>query len=177
MTKTARIQILTEIISALAVVITLIFLLVEIRQNTEQSKLNARAVEIAAYQDLISQIHDINSLFIENPDFSELLVRFNNGETLTESEENQISRYCWSLIRHGDMAYYQYERGAITEERLLAALGPLNEMRVIPQMRDVWDRRRDGLAEGYQNYIDHYFAEHDRSVAAKETKAAVDISE
>ena len=75
------------------------------------------------------------------------------------------------------MAYYQYERGAISEERLIAALGPLNEMKIMPPMREVWDRRRDTLAEGYRTYIDHLFADYDRELAARKNTPAGKNSE
>ena len=51
-----------EIISAAAVIITLIFLLIGIRQNPKQTKFNTHVVEMAVYQDLIVQISKLNTL-------------------------------------------------------------------------------------------------------------------
>ena len=164
MTKSDRIQVITEIVGALAVVITLIFLIVEIRQNTEQTRLNARAVEIAAYQDLISQILEVNKLNFEYPGYMILKKRQLAGEALTpdesaEVEERYASMY-WMLFRHGDMAYHQFENGIIDEERLLSSFGILGLEQ--EEIWEAWETRRLHFTESYRNYIDQLIAEEKR---------------
>ena len=90
MTKSAWIQILTEIISAAAVIITFIFLLFEIRQNTEQTALNAKAVEITTYQDLIFQILEKNKMIFQDSQFLILEVKESNGLKLTPEESLKL---------------------------------------------------------------------------------------
>jgi hypothetical protein len=90
MTKSACIQILTEITSAAAVIITFIFLLFEIHQNTEQTALNAKAVEITTYQDLIFQILEKNKMIFQDPQFLILEVKESNGLKLTPEESLKL---------------------------------------------------------------------------------------
>ncbi|MGK0240996.1 MAG: hypothetical protein ACI92G_004487 [Candidatus Pelagisphaera sp.] len=140
----------------------MIFLVIEIRQNTEQTALHGSAVQLAAYQDLISQIYRINEISINNPSFAKISIKHADGETLSGLEREQMAGFSWNLFRHGDMAYYQYEKGIIDEERLRTALNILsleNNVR-----RDAWKDRRNGFTESYRNYID--------AIVAKEEQAA-----
>ena len=166
MTKSARLQIITEIVGALAVVITLIFLIIEIQQNTEQTRLNARAVEIAAYQDLIAQIAHMNELEILDTQF-----QFSHRHEFSQEEWEEYRAAVnvnmdWLLFRHGDMAYYQYENGIIDEERLRSALRKIGLGR--PEKREAWKRRRNAFSEGYRHYMDEMVAEGDRRDAERQ---------
>jgi len=73
--RAERFRLWLEAISATAVIVTLGLVTLELRASTAQAALNTRALEVAAYQDLISQISDLSRISIENPDFVELRVR------------------------------------------------------------------------------------------------------
>ena len=53
-----------ETVSAAAVVLSLIFVAMEIRKGTEQVEQNTRALQIMAYQNLVGRIVDINAIGI-----------------------------------------------------------------------------------------------------------------
>jgi hypothetical protein len=55
-----------EFIGSIAVVATLIYLAIQVRQNSQQLQDNVSSLQIGAYQDLMSRITDINRLSIEN---------------------------------------------------------------------------------------------------------------
>jgi hypothetical protein len=59
------------------------------------------------------------------------------------------------LFRHGDMAYFMFERGAIDEERLRSAMGPLPVASDVA--REFWTANRDFFADGYRAYVDDLF--------------------
>jgi len=127
----------------------------ELRQSTEQAELNTRATEVAAYQDLIGQISELNRLQVESPEFAELQIRFFAGDTtLTVGELGQMRGFLWSLFRHGDMAFYQYERGVLGRERLESALSPLTARLRIPVMGPEWEARRASFTPAFQVLID-----------------------
>ena len=73
--KLKEIALVAEIISAFAVVAGLIFVGLEIRQSTDQAALNTRALEVAAYQDLIGQIIDINRDVINDAKLMDIIQR------------------------------------------------------------------------------------------------------
>ena len=124
--KLKKWALVAEIVGGAAVVLSLIFLGLEVRRGSEETVLNTQAMEVNAYQDLISQIMQINNAFLTSPQLAELWSRLENcREFNSEAEVVQINRYLVSVVRHGDMAYYQYEKGLIDGSRLNSALGIL----------------------------------------------------
>ena len=97
---------ISEIIGGIAVVVSLVFLILEIKHNTRESKLNTQAIEISVYNDLISNIMSINENIIEEGDFAEIVVKANSGEELSETEALRYGSQLMNLLRHGDVAYF-----------------------------------------------------------------------
>ncbi len=158
MNQTSKLRTWIEIVSAAGVMLGLGLVAWELRQNTDQAVLNTRAVEVAAYQDLIAQISELNRVVLENPDFADLQVRSFAGDTsLTPAEQNQMASFLWMLFRHGDMAYYQFEQGVLDLERLESVMSPLRDRLTLPGMHEEWAARRPSFAPGSQVYIDGLF--------------------
>jgi len=115
---------IAEIVSALAVVAGLIFVGLEIRQSTDQAALNTRAIEVAAYQDLIGQIIDINRDVINDAELMDIVHRgqANEIDPFDQIESGRYNRYIIIITRHADLACFQYKQGLISAERMAAAL-------------------------------------------------------
>ncbi|MDE0754529.1 MAG: hypothetical protein OSB26_07760 [Woeseiaceae bacterium] len=62
-----------------------------------------------------------------------------------------------TLFRHGDIAYFIYEKGAISEARLISMLGPLPM--TYEQGLIFWKQYKQLFVKPYQNYIDEKLAE------------------
>ena len=144
---------LLEGIGFLAIIASLVFVGIETRNSTQQAELNTRALEIAAYQDLIDNISELNALVVESPDVASFMYRiFTTDEPFTEEEQFVFTRAMFLRFRHGDMAYFQFERGAIDEERLRSVLRPINMGE--PRVQEFWARYKRNFVESYRNYID-----------------------
>jgi hypothetical protein len=146
-----RTSTILEIISASAVVISLVFVGFEIRNSSEQVEQNTQALQIAAYQDLIGRIVEINSISIAESMNVESLIAIDSP---TEEDLRKLSNFLWILFRHGDMAYFQYEKGAISEERLESAMGPILARLRYPQVAARWKTMRVSFVPAYRKYID-----------------------
>ena len=142
-----------EIISALAVVTSLVFVGFEIRNSTEQTEQNTRALQVSAYQDLINRIVDMNAIDIEDGTSIESLLRI---EAPTPEEAQKLSSRFWIIFRHGDMAYFQFESGSISEERMASAMAPLLDRLQYPQARKHWREVKLSFVPSFRNYIDNY---------------------
>jgi hypothetical protein len=115
-----------EFIGSIAVVVTLIYLAIQVRQNSQQIRDNVSSLQVSAYQDLMSRIADMNKLSIENPEWVEIVQKASrNPDELTDSELSRYFTYTIMLTRHADMAFMQYERGLLDRERFISSLGPL----------------------------------------------------
>jgi hypothetical protein len=143
-----------EIASAVAVILSLIFVGLEVRESARQTELNTQSLQVTAYQDVISQISTINLLNIEHPELAQHIQSVSSISELPDGTRGQVSNYYFLLARHGDLAYYQYELGMLTEERLESALGLLNFVMCDPYYREYWGGIRDAFVAGYRDFID-----------------------
>lgn len=146
-----------EVVGAVAVVVTLFYLTIQLRQNTAQVKHSGVATEIASYQDLIGRINDLNAIRISDPDLTDLILRGQvDPDALTENERVRYGTWVLSLLRHGDMAYFLYERGTIDRERAVATLGPLLPALDTDGFERVWERVKSGGAftPGYVEFLE-----------------------
>ena len=70
---------IAEIVSAVAVVTSLIYLAAQIRQNTNSLSMSIRSTELAAFERNVEAGNRIREIFILNPDVSELFARGKNS--------------------------------------------------------------------------------------------------
>ena len=66
---------IAEIVAALAVVISLIYLAIQIRQNTRQISLSLEASKLAAFEQNVDSGNRARELLITNPAVTELLIK------------------------------------------------------------------------------------------------------
>ena len=142
---------LLEVIGFVALVGSLYFLAIETRNSSASTKLNTQALEIAAYQELISNIADTNAMSIQNEETAEIMMQMRDW-TEFEVDTFRVESALFRQFRHGDIAYFMFERGAIDEERLLSTLRPLPLYRETG--RAFWERRKATFVRGYQSYVD-----------------------
>ena len=72
---------IAEIVGAVAVVASLIYLAVQIRQNTHGLSMSLRSTELAAFERNVEAGNRIREIFILNPDVSELFARGKSSYT------------------------------------------------------------------------------------------------
>ena len=136
----------------IGVIAGIIFLGIEINQNTT-------SIEVGAYQELTAQISRINELAINNPRPWMLATGDRRLSELTPEEQEVASSMALLALRHGDMAFYQYERGMLSDQRLESALAVLTNNLCAPNVREVWSTLQGAFVPTYRNYIDARISE------------------
>ncbi len=86
---------LAEIIGAVAVVASLIYLAVQIRQNTHELSMSLKSMELAAFERNVDSGIRIRELFILNPEILELYAR--GGEYYADMDEGDKLRFDMAL--------------------------------------------------------------------------------
>ena len=147
---------IAEVIGGLAVVVSLGVVAFELNQSTEQQELNTSALEIAAYQELINSIIEINTLSITVPELRQaVLISQDDLGSVSENDRRILDNHYMNVIRHGDMAYFQFQRGIIDESRLNSALAILLSMlRNNPIAVERWERAKGALEPAYVEYVE-----------------------
>jgi hypothetical protein len=122
-----------EILSSIAVLATLVFLVFELRQNTD-------AIRASTYQEMNAVISQVNGIFLENPEVSEFVARTASGQgELDPHDAIRLRAFISSQYRHADNVYFQYQIGTISKRQMKSLLHPivLNFQRR-GRLRDEW---------------------------------------
>ena len=135
------------ILANVGVLAGIVFLGIEINQNTT-------SIEVGAYQELTAQISRINELGIENPGSWLSLTGNRKLSELSPEEQERVSSMFLLVVRHGDLAFYQYERGMISEERLESALAVMTNNLCTPNFRELWSTYNLAFVPSYRSYVE-----------------------
>ncbi len=102
---------LGEFVSGLAVVISLLYLAVQIRQNT-------RSLRAGAHQSITSHIAELNRTIVENAEVARLMeVGLRDLMALSPEDRRRFNAYNSARFRHYDNLYYQYRAGTLEESQ------------------------------------------------------------
>lgn len=142
---------LLEGIGILAIIGSLIFVGMETRDSSRQTELNTRAVEIAAYQQLMSNIAAVNAQSITSEEVAGIFAAMRE-QPESDIASRRISSAFFQYLRHGDTAFFMYERGVIDEARLQSSLRPLPL--ATKTGLSFWEENKFNFVPAYQDYID-----------------------
>ena len=137
-----------ELIGAVTVFLTLLYLAIQIRQNSQ-------AVKNTAAQALLSELNGCLRLGSSNPDTARAVIL---GQTLFDelSEEGRAQFITWifAWMRTIELAYFQYVQGYIDEEIWEGQVAHLQQITHAPAVKKWWSHRRHFFSTRFQNYID-----------------------
>ena len=117
-----------QLISSAAVLVTLVYLAIETRQNTAATRSNARQTQSTMDQTSLWNILNHADLF-EN---------ITNGEPLTATDQSRVTFMWLASIRIREHEWRQYEEGALDEATWLAYRKPLSYLLGTERTRRWW---------------------------------------
>ena len=153
------------LLANLAVLVGIGVLIIEINQNTQ-------AIRLSSYQELTGQILEMNHLSLENDYVRDTINKLefytpaclrtlDDGFYLAEEDEPFFNAYFFILLRHADMAYFQYESGTISFERLISSIAPITNVLNIGYVQERWNQVKRSFVSEFQVFIDEQIVEID----------------
>lgn len=135
---------LSEIIGAIAVVISLVYLAVQIRQNTAQIRESSQVSRLLLQENFVSGQEQLIRSFIEN---EEMFRVWRLGSTTTD-ELSGDDRERFGLLLYGQMYRYHvmYQAGEIEPLEHKRCLIQIDRFAAMPAFRSWWSRQRSGFA-------------------------------
>lgn len=138
-----------ELIGASAVVVTLIYLSSQLRQNT-------KALRSSTWQAIQSSEHAFDMHLNQDSELLDIVFRGNKGREFLKSEVEEF-RYQIAQKQLLDMfhnLHYQYELGMIDEQWWQSWVLQFREAFMWPGFRDVVEARRQFLRPTFQTIVD-----------------------
>ena len=82
-------------------------------------------------------------------------------------QRRQARSLLYMRIRHADMAFYQFERGMLSEDRLNSALRPVLSDMDKPIFRTFWEEVGPLQIPAFRDYLNQRIAEQGRLVSRR----------
>lgn len=160
----AAIGALSEVIAAVAVVVSLIYLATQVRQATKIARATTRNAIAESAQALSQDV-------IDNADMAEIFVKHLNGEQLDAVEMLRMQGRCYRDMRHWENIYYQVREGLLTADEWSGFQKNLAALFEIEAYRDYWDSEANLYSDAFREQIDSLLQE------TSEIKAGVKFAE
>jgi len=145
---------LGEFISGLAVVVTLVYLAIQIRHNT-------RAVRSSMHQDMVESTLRIAESVSDNADIAGIVLKAEEGyDDLTEEELIRFEAYAERVFSNFESVFYSY-RNSMLEEDLWESWESsylVDISRV--SMRRFWHEERPLHLRDYMDFIEQHYRTH-----------------
>jgi len=116
-----------EILSSVAILITLVYLVVEIQQNAEATRADTRQAMLASEQQWLE-------LFIDSPELSLLMLK----PDMSDEERIRLSYLLLTFVRIRESNWLQYENGTLDDVTWQAYRLTLISQLSAPQARIWW---------------------------------------
>ena len=122
-----------EFFGAIAVVATLIYLAVQIRQNT-------RVARIATLQQWVTTVGTVNTAISQSGDLSRIYrAGVEDPKSLEPHERTQFNTYLFQLFNTYESLFFQAEQGAIDQIFFEAKMETMRANLANPGVRGWWD--------------------------------------
>jgi len=156
---------IAEVVSAAAVVITLLILVFEIRGNTDAMRATAAAASrdsLASSSDLILGFDDKTmKLMVDSTAPAATLKKLSAGERI------RIKSMERSFFRRAEAQYFRYQMGLLDHEAWRTVRSRVVRNLRAPLWREIWDLENASVyTESFVNEIESNLALHDNATGA-----------
>jgi hypothetical protein len=137
-----------EIIGALGVIISLAYLAMQIRKNTE-------AERTSTYQSIVSDFGALNNTMASTPELSYLFVQaMEDYHQLSSDEKARISQLFFQSFRYFENMYYQQQKGYLDKEVWTGWKRLMLTYYSRPGFQTWWKHRRDVYSEPFAIFLE-----------------------
>jgi len=126
---------IAELVSAIAVIISLLYVGIQVKENTNE-------IRAANRQQLVSRTHTATQLVAANPELAGIFTKIAEGTTLSAREHVQFDYFVYGMLKDMEEGFLLYREGRLDEEYWQTRVAiTLNYLAQTPA-RDVYRRRK-----------------------------------
>ena len=139
---------LGEFVAAIATLATLVYLAVQIRQNT-------LAVRAGSHQAVSDSFIAVNSWVARDPSLARIYrVGIDNLDDLSEDERVQFGFMLLSVFRVYETTYYQDRVGTAEEQLFLSVERDIGVVLANAGVRQWWEETPFGISQEFRDYVE-----------------------
>ena len=137
---------IAEVIGVIAVVVSLVYLSVQIRQNTKMAKAATR-------QAIAESTEKLGDDLINNSDMAEIFVKHMSGGELNSVENLRLQARCYRDLQHWENIHYQFNEGLVSQDQWLGFRKNLATLLAIDAYREYWEHEASHYSDAFQEEI------------------------
>ena len=107
---------IAEIVSAVAVVVTLIYLAIQIKHSKESLDANTKAIRGQAISDITRNVHDQMHMLIQGHDIAGMFERFVADETLDQRDAFLLDSVLTAVFVARQNEFFQWKQGLLDDD-------------------------------------------------------------
>ena len=142
-----------EILGAIAVLVTLIYLARQIRHNTEETRaarVEGTLKDQAKYNQMLAQDSDLARIY---------WTAVEDVDQLTDAEKNRWIHTCSVVLRNSEIAYFHYRQGHLPEPIHLSRERWIRRFMGTSGFRWWWEQYADVLDPEFVAYVEETLAD------------------
>ena len=143
---------MAEALGALGVILSLLYLSSQIRQNTKMSRAATRQALADGAQSLATDV-------VEHDDMARIMVDALEGREVLPHERFRIQARCLRDLRFWDNAYYQFQEGLLSETEWEGFRINLMLILQFPEYRDYWENFQLMFSEPFREELNALLAD------------------
>lgn len=150
-----QIYLVSEIFAAAAVVISLVFVGLQLRHNTEQLRISTAAGYYDIYRD--------HNLCVTNPEFAGVFLRgFDDFESLNENERTRLFAFYAVITRGYQTLHYQASKKIFDGDLWENTQNHLADLLLSEGHQQYWATRRHHFNPSFQTFVHEIIANRDK---------------
>jgi len=137
-----------EFISSIGVIVSLIYLAVQIRKNTDTER-------TSTYQSVVSDFGSLNQTMSSSAELSSLYVKgMENFNDLAADEKARISQLFFATFHYFENMFYQYRKGYLETDVWRGWERLMLTYYARPGFQSWWSVRRDVFSDSFGEFLD-----------------------
>ena len=139
---------LGEAVGGIAVLVSLIYLALQIRQNT-------RAIRASAYQQIVDSFSTISLEISKDPSLTEIFIRAQDGLAgFDDVERRRLELLMISFWRRAENLFFQSQQGTVLDEDWAGVRESLAIILQSRGQREMWTAIRGRFNPGFVSFVD-----------------------
>jgi len=136
-----------EFVGAIAVVVTLVYLAIQMRQNTN-------ALKLTAVRSVTEELQDMFSLAASDRELTEIIVKASRESGLQGTERARYYMFTNNLVRVYENAYLQSRVGVIDKAHWEGMTRMMIDYTSMAAFQGFWADRKHWVSNDFQEYMD-----------------------
>jgi hypothetical protein len=143
--KASKLTAFAEIVSSIAILVTLGYLTIQTQQNTEALHASSRQATMAADIEFLTTL-------MENPEIEANVMQ----SELSLAQEKQIQPYVIAYMRIREFAWFQYKNGILDESTWISYMAPTAFILGPERARRVWRQQSEFMDQEFVMYVNEF---------------------